>query len=759
MGKLCLLFFVVGCNATAGRPACENTHTCGSSTTGGGTTGGGAMDMAVPVPVDMAMAVRDLSQGGKGFGDPCGNNFECASDICILAGIGGTCSRLCDNDPCPEGYGCYGVLGAVEPGQVANVCVPDRNQLCTPCSDSAECSTTSQDICYPFPSGGKYCARDCSTVSCPTGYDCKQVQLTMGGPMLHQCIPVSGACDCNATLMNTVKSCSITTPFGTCAGTELCNGTMGWGPCNPPSTSDFPDDNYKDDNCDGIDGEVAKGIFVAVMDANAIDDPTCGTMMKPCKSIGQGLTNSVVMSLPNIYVQAGGYSEVVTLQAGKNIYGGYNSTWQRAARDIIGHTVTITGALDATDGQYLTLKAHDLVANSTVADLVLIGPSLDVPTYSSSTFVVHAKNATLTLHNVTLIAGSGGPGKKVSDGTNYGTLGATGGMYGGDGGGATQAINTCDVSTQGGPGTYGSNSCGNTSGAWGGYGGTMDSGCDCLLGACACLNSTDCRASDGTAGGNGAQRSGIIGQGGGGGTGGGTCDPGGNGNDGKITNGGAGTAASLGSLQASGYWSSPSGGDGVTGLAGGGGGGGGGAGGCDNGTVPLQNSSGAGGGGGGAGGCAAISGGKGGSGGGSSFGVLAVSSNVTISNSSIQRGVGAKGGDGGIGGQGQSGGGGGNGGNHNGGSGQNGGNGGNGGHGGHGGGGAGGSGGSSYGLFQSTSSFTLSNVQISGGGAGQGGSGGASAPNAPVAERDGNGGPGGPNGTSAKCNFANAACN
>src|SRR5207244_3809761 len=161
------------------------------------------------------------------------------------------------------------------------------------------------------------------------------------------------------------KDCDIMTPFGTCKGARNCNGAGGWGACAPPSATDVPDDAFTDDNCDGIDGDVAKGMFVAVMDVNAVDDPTCGTMAKPCKSIGRGLTNSIVASVPNLYVQAGGYNEVVTLQAGKNIYGGYNSMWQRGARDLFGHTVTITGGLDATDGQYMTVKAHDLIANAT----------------------------------------------------------------------------------------------------------------------------------------------------------------------------------------------------------------------------------------------------------------------------------------------------------------------------------------------------------------------------------------------------------
>jgi hypothetical protein len=758
---LCSCVFVLGCNATAGRPDCEKNNTCAGTTgTSGGTTGGGGMDMTV-LSTDLAMPpVPDLSQGSKGFGEPCGNNSECASDLCVLAGIGGICSKLCNNDPCPEGYGCYGVLGAVDPGQVAQVCVPDKNLLCTPCNDSVECSTASVDICYAFPSGGKFCARDCTTVSCPTGYSCQDV--TVGAASFKQCLPVSGACDCNAMLVGSVKACPLTTPFGTCTGKETCMGDSGWSGCAPPSTSDIPDDNYSDDNCDGIDGDVSLGIFVAKNDVNAVDDPTCGTLMKPCKSIGQGMTNAVVASKPNLYVQAASYNEVVILAAGKSIFGGYDNNWQRAPRSQTGHTVTITGALESTDGQYLTVKAHDLIVNSTIADVVLVGPTPPNPTANGatgqSTYVVHAKNATLTLHNVTVTAGNGAKGHNGSIGGNASNVNPTAGMSGAVGGNGQYDINLCNDTSFGGGGGGGTNaSCGNTGAGSGGNGGKEDTDCCCqtclpVIG-CFCTTCTGscCNATSGSQGGNGAQFGGSFGHGG---VAAATCSSGSDGQPGSVHNGPAGSKGSGGALDGSGYWATNAGSGGGAGGAGGGGGGGSGSGGCDSGNVPFENSAGGGGGGGGAGGCAAVSGGGGGGGGGATFAVVAYNSTVTVTNSTITRGAGGGGGDGGNGGRGQSGGAGQSGG-LGAGSSPNGNKGGDGAHGGHGGGGGGGAGGHSYGVFigGGTSNVTVTTVTFSGpsvGGAG--GARGLSAPTAPIGQNDGNDGLDGDDGVAQNCN-------
>src|SRR5262249_53518270 len=153
-----------------------------------------------------------------------------------------------------------------------------------------ECTQIGMDKCVTEDSGRRYCARDCSKFSCPSGFDCKDVSIDSAP--YKECVPHSGACDCNvAAQMGTTEACTITTALGTsCAGPAKCGGAAGWGACQPPSPTDDPDGNYQDDNCDGIDGDITKGIFVA---GGGADVAGCGlTFMAPCQSISFGIVRA-----------------------------------------------------------------------------------------------------------------------------------------------------------------------------------------------------------------------------------------------------------------------------------------------------------------------------------------------------------------------------------------------------------------------------------------------------------------------------------
>lgn len=709
------------------------------------TRAGEEVDAATGEPQDAPAVSIDAPPDAmlKGFGEPCTDTAQCDSHLCIAAGSGGVCSKLCGM--CPDGWGCFGVLGALDPGQVAFVCVPVSNQLCSPCQTDSECTLIGMDKCLTENTGRKYCGRDCTTVSCPTGYDCSTE--TIGSATFKECVPHSGACDCNTAMQaGTTDACSISTTFATtCAGTRTCAGVGGWGACTPPSPTDEPDATYMDQNCDGIDGDITKGIFVAGGGANT---GTCGlTKMTPCQTISFGIVRGVQSGRPNVYVQAGTYNEVVVLVNGVNVWGGYDFNWQRGPYSNNANRVTVTGGQDTTtggDGEYLTVRAHDLIVPVTMADLVLQGPAAQGLGGASgrdgrSSYVVHAKAAMVTLSRVQIIAGSGAPGGTGSAGTDAAIPDAQGFMVGDTGGNGDQFTTVCNSSSRGGGGGAASNSCSSSpstramNGGSGGRGGTMDTDCSVF--------SSNFNARAGDDGTNAGFVSGSFGVHGNGGSGGNSCGLTSSGNPGTIANGGAGGGGSNGYLGGanSSYWYGSSGAGGSTGHNGSGGGGGGGGGGCDNGTDAY----GAGGGGGGAGGCAARGGGGGGGGGGGAFGVVAVgTSTVTVESCSLTRGVGGNGGAGGSGGRGQSGGAGGPGGSFHPDSATPG-NGGVGAHGGHGGGGGGGSGGRSVGILDTSDSSVIGTCSQSAGAGGGGGGGGVSAPNAPLAERDGTDGGGG----------------
>lgn len=545
-----------------------------------------------------------------GFGEPCSDNAQCESQLCILVGTTGQCTKLCGE--CPEGYGCLGVEGISIDGEVTFVCVPTSNQLCTPCLADSECTLIGMDKCVTYPDGDRACARDCEDVTCPTGYACQTMNI--GGAEYQQCMASSGACDCTATNPGAMQPCNIMTPWNVCIGAQTCGGASGWGGCEPPSPNDDPDAEYEDSNCDGIDGDRARAIFVA---QGGVNSPTCGLVYSnPCQTISFGITRAVAESRPHVYVQSGNYGGALTMANGVSVYGGYDFNWRRNAYSTPGHTVTISGGA--------TAVRFNAINQPTRLDNVIVRSANAGSTGASSIGVLVTGSQFIEVRGVLVEPGAGGPGL---DGTD-GTVGDNGSNGGPGSPGCEDSTFLCSSCARPAGGTSGGSSCGRNGGRGGqpgyytaggeaganGVGGTSGgAGAPCA----------ENRACDGTVGATGA--TGLAG-----------------------APGSAG--AMMGSFNGFTY-TAANGGIGVTGANGNGGGGGGGGGGGSN-DCDSYGSSGGGGGGGGCGGTRGL----GGSGGGGSFGVIALDSQLVISSSIVSGGNGGAGGDGGAGGAGGNGG-------------------------------------------------------------------------------------------------------
>jgi hypothetical protein len=96
--------------------------------------------------------------------------------------------------------------------------------------------------------------------------------------------------------------------------------------CRPTSKADEPDDEFTDANCDGIDGDVRRAVFVSP-DGFDTDE---GSIKKPVQSIGQAVVLAKEGGL-DVYVCNGTYRENVVIDAPVSIYGGYDCTrdWKR----------------------------------------------------------------------------------------------------------------------------------------------------------------------------------------------------------------------------------------------------------------------------------------------------------------------------------------------------------------------------------------------------------------------------------------------
>jgi hypothetical protein len=470
-----------------------------------------------------------------------------------------------------------------------------------------------------------------------------------------------------------------------------------------PDAADVPDPDFLDQDCDGMDGDGSESTFVA---PSGSDSGDC-LRATPCATIAYSAGRADALGKRDVLVQAGTYTGVVNLDGvTADIYGGYDTDWDRDDFAASGHTVRLVGALYGPDDEYIAVRLRN--ADVLFANLKIESPDAAHKRFADgkSSYGVHAVDSTLLAERIELEGGDGYAGT-----SGYGGTAATqsSANKGSNGANAETFETPCDTGRN--PGGAGATnaSCSNTGGGGGGDGGQMDT--DCFWGVC-----TDCDATGGLNGANASiwTTSGYGYRGGGGGT----CSAGGGGISGRIINGSPGSGAAGKGRLISDYWYGYGGSAGGYGEHGGGGGGGGGSGGCDPGT----DDKGAGGGGGGAGGCRADPGGAGGAGGGS-FLIFAVSSSLDVSSSTLTRGDGIDGATGGAAGAGQPGGASGSGGAASGETGK-GGNGGAGGHGGHGGGGGGGGGGHSYAIYTLDSSVNQTGNIFGGGSAGDGGEGG-----------------------------------
>jgi hypothetical protein len=672
--------------------------------------------------------------------NPCQNGGVCNDELaahscdCLPGYDGLNCEHLidnCESSPCHNGGTCTSGVNSYTctcaPGYTGTNCdINVDDCVGNACLNGGTCvDEVNGYSCSCLPDfGGSRCEinlNTCAQGPCLNGATCTNV----GGGYTCQCAAGYAGTNCEVDVDDCASqpcqnggSCVDRVDSYTCTCPSGYFGANCENECSSDPGADVPDPAFVDANCDGVDGDVARSIFVA---GSGSDSQECGLApATPCASIGAGIARAVATARPHVLIQAGRYLEVVALASDVGLFGGYDVAWSR--RPHAEQRTEIVGTLDAASGSYLTIRAHD-ISSARLENLVLVGPNAAQPGHSS--YVVHAFNASaLAIRDVLVVAGDGADGSDGVAGMDAPMVEATASMAGQRGGAADEFVASCDTDSHGEGGPGGTNVCfGSASpraGA-GGDGGEMHTSCH-FLGVCG-----NCNATSGDSGGNSSVF--PFGRGGGGGS---PCAAGADGQPGRFVNGSAGVGApnARGFLTLP-YWTGRAGTAGGLGEDGSGGGGGGGSGGCNDGI----DSYGAGGGGGGAGGCRARAGGAGGGAGGASFGIFLVATTAELTNVRVQRGRGGAGGAGGAGGRGQSAGSGAPGGASVGDS-LAGGRGGDGRHGGHSGGGGGGAGGPSAALGVFQTGLGLTDVTFFGGDGGLGGSGGPAA-SAPAAEADG----------------------
>ncbi len=375
-------------------------------------------------------------------------------------------------------------------------------------------------------------------------------------------------------------------------------------PAIHPGAADLPDLAFADTNCDGIDGDLSKAVFVSPLG----NDGASGLLpAAPMRTVTAALDAAQVSGRTAVLVAGGSYEEGtgIVLRAGIGVYGGYEGAqWSRS---LVNATV-IHGS------------PQGAIASG-VAGVALQLLTLSGTTAGGSAYGLRAAGSQVSLVAVTLEAGAGSPG---ADGVGYvqpaasGTVGQTGAAGFEDDSYIYCAGDQTDPPLFTAPGTNAQDSTAN-----GGQGGR-----GAITNGANAAGSSGQPSPGGALGGPGV--SGMAGSDGGDGS------PGGN--------GAAGAAGSSG--YGAGGYAPVTGGTGGAGVRGQGGGGG--AGGGSTHSTGTCNDWGGGGGGGGAGGAGGAAG-NGGGGGGGSFALYAWGSTVTIAGSTLTTGAAGAGGAGSLG--------------------------------------------------------------------------------------------------------------
>jgi hypothetical protein len=232
---LCASLFT-GC--VAAEPEAEARNQDINSDTSGSQPDAGSLD-----------ALADVSENlpTKKFNEPCAEDAECESGLCVAGPDGeSVCTQPCDDEVCPTDWLCKPLSWNQPDVGYSNACMPGTMNHCAPCDSSALCGGINDHCIAIGTDGGTWCAAQCAEdADCPGDYRCSDT-----GSEGSFCIPKTGSCVCNTETDQTWRACTTESDWGTCTGVEICDGPKGWIGCTAPAPAHELCDG-QDNDCDG----------------------------------------------------------------------------------------------------------------------------------------------------------------------------------------------------------------------------------------------------------------------------------------------------------------------------------------------------------------------------------------------------------------------------------------------------------------------------------------------------------------------------
>ncbi len=369
---------------------------------------------------------------------PCSADIDCGGGICVKSGSEQYCATPCGGAAggCPDSHACKkqdnpdGTPGPTVclPNTGSCSCTAATSGLVRACQQSGGPKTCyGVEICQNSQWGScQLPAESCNGQD----DDCNGVvdDGFVDGAGKYTTLQACGQCGINCAVLQAPNAKGI---CDTSSGPALCKLACdaGWHDvndnpkdgceCTVISATDEPDG--PDQNCDGIDGEVDNGIFVALTGSDAND----GSMLAPLQTISKAIDLAVKKSKRDVYAATGVYDGSLTLHDGVHVYGGYSPNFKQ--HDPKAYETVVIGGPQTSQAPG-AINALDLKGSAAFDGFTVYGAS--TKSKGASTYAIYVRDCGegLKIEGNQVIAGDAGGGLAGAAGTNgqAGTAGFSG---------------------------------------------------------------------------------------------------------------------------------------------------------------------------------------------------------------------------------------------------------------------------------------------------------------------------------------------
>ncbi len=121
--------------------------------------------------------------------------------------------------------------------------------------------------------------------------------------------------------------------------------------------------------------------YIVHVTTTGTDNVGCGGEGTPCQTINYGINEAISQGIADVRVSNGTYNEIVILQSGINVWGGYDGTWTQTS------TTTLNGEYSGTLNQYIAVTANGVLGGVILSDFTINAPNAS--TSGKSSYGIH----------------------------------------------------------------------------------------------------------------------------------------------------------------------------------------------------------------------------------------------------------------------------------------------------------------------------------------------------------------------------------